>query len=104
MITSTNYIEGKEIKEYLGMVFGSTIRTRGILGNFIVSFESLKGGRIRSYLSELEKARIEAMDKMIEEAEKLDADAIIGVDHDMDEVLGNKMMISMNGTAVKLRR
>jgi uncharacterized protein YbjQ (UPF0145 family) len=104
MITSTNYIEGKEIEEYLGMIFGSTIRTRGILGNFIVFFESLKGGRIRSYFSELEKARIEARDMMIEEAEKLGADAIIGVDYDMDEVLGNKMMISMNGTAVKLRR
>jgi uncharacterized protein YbjQ (UPF0145 family) len=103
MITSTNYIEGKEIKEYLGMVFGTTIRTRGILGNFIVFFESLKGGKIKSYLSELEKAKVETIKEMIKEADKLGADAILGVDWDMDEVLGNKMMVSMNGTAVKFK-
>ena len=103
IVTSTFYVEDREIKEYLGIVFGNTIRTRGILGNFIAFFEGLKGGKIRSYLSELEKAKNEAMEEMVKNAEKLGADAILGVDWDMDEVLGNKMMVSMNGTAVKFK-
>jgi uncharacterized protein YbjQ (UPF0145 family) len=101
MISSTNNLHGKQIKESLGMVFGTTIRTRGIFGNILVWLESIKGGKVKSYLSELEKARIEATKDMVRNAEKLRADGIVGVDFDMSEVLNNKMMVSVNGTAVK---
>jgi len=79
LITTTATVPGKEIKEILGIVKGNTVRAKHIGRDIMAGLKNLAGGEIKSYTSLLTEAREEALDRMIAEAEKLNADAIIQV-------------------------
>ena len=102
IITTTPTIEGFKIRKVLGVVTGLTPRTRGVLGKFVAGIESMFGGEITAFTSELEKARIEAMDRVKRKAQNLGANAIVGLDLETSD-LGSQMnvvVISATGTAV----
>jgi uncharacterized protein YbjQ (UPF0145 family) len=104
IISTAGDVRGWKVKEFKGVVFGTTVRTRWALGRFMASFEGLLGGKAESYLSELEKAKNEALEDAVKKAQALGANAIIGVDFDMSEVLEGYITFSVNGTAVVLEK
>jgi uncharacterized protein YbjQ (UPF0145 family) len=102
LITTTPSIPGYKIKRVLGVVTGLTPRTRGILGKFVAGIESMFGGEVTAFTSELEKARGEAIDRVRVKALNMGANAIIGLDLETSD-LGSQMavvVISATGTAV----
>lgn len=104
IITTTNNIEGRPVKEYLGLVNGEVINGINFIKDFAVGLTNFFGGRSASYENELIDARTRALEEMKGIATKMGADAIIGVDIDF-EVLGadgSMLMVVATGTAVKL--
>lgn len=102
IMVTTPTIQGYRIKKVLGVVTGLTPRTRGVLGRFMAGIESMFGGEITAFTTELEKARIEAMDRVRAKARSIGANAIIGLDLETSD-LGSQMgiiVISATGTAV----
>lgn len=105
IVTTTNEVEGKEIIEYIDIVFGEVIIGINFLKDFGAGLRDVFGGRSKGYENELIVARNEAIEEMEMRAADLGADAVIGCDVDY-EVLGannGMLMVSISGTAVKLR-
>ncbi len=104
ILTTTPTIEGRQIVEYKGVVFGEVIAGVDFLKDIAASIRNFVGGRSASYEDELIKARSAAMGELEERAELMEADAVVGIDIDY-EVLGannGMLMVTASGTAVKL--
>ena len=104
LLTTTPTIEGHQITEYRGVVFGEVISGVNFIRDFAASLRNIVGGRSTSYEEELISARAQAMDEMSRRAAQLGADAVVGIDIDY-EVLGENggmLMVTASGTAVKL--
>lgn len=101
IVTTTPTIEGRPAREYLGIVTGEAILGANIFRDLFASVRDIVGGRSGAYEKELGKARRTALAEMQDEARKLGADAIVGVDLDY-EVINNMLMVSASGTAVRL--
>lgn len=100
IVVTTQIIPGYKIVKILGIVSGLTARTRGIGGKFIAAFQALAGGEVSVFTEEMVKARNEALKRAIEQAKKLGANAIIGLDFETTEVFESTVLISATGTAV----
>ena len=102
IITTTPSIEGKTITRYCGIVTGEAILGANIFRDLFASVRDIVGGRSASYEKELATARQLALEELAEEAKKLGADAIVGVDIDYEVVgqSGSMLMVSVSGTAV----
>jgi uncharacterized protein YbjQ (UPF0145 family) len=102
LIVTTPSIPGYKIKKVLGVVTGLTPRTRGVLGKFVASFQSMLGGEVTAFTTELEKARIEAMDRIKDKAKAQGANAITGLDLETSDLglQAGVTVISATGTAV----
>lgn len=103
IITTTNGIEGFTIDRYLGLVTGEVIAGVNLIKDIGAGLRNLFGGRSQGYEEELLTARESAQRELVERAQRLGADAVVGVDLDY-EVLGqgDMLMVSMTGTAVAL--
>lgn len=104
IITTTATVEGRSIAEYKGIVFGEVVAGVNFVKDFAASFTNFFGGRSGSYEEELIQARENAFKEMQQRAERLGANAIVGVDVDY-EVLGAEngmLMVTVSGTAVTL--
>jgi uncharacterized protein YbjQ (UPF0145 family) len=102
IITTTPNIEGKRIKEYLGIVTGEAVVGANLFRDLLAGLRDIVGGRSGAYEKELRKARDLAFEEITEAALELGANAILGADIDY-EVLGEKngmLMVSVSGTAV----
>lgn len=102
IIVTTPTIPGYKVTKVLGIVSGITPRTRGILGKFIAGIESMIGGEVTAFTTEIEKARLEAIDRMRYKAQSMGANALIGLDIETSD-LGYQMGIlvfSATATAV----
>lgn len=102
IITTTPNIEGKQIKEYRGIVFGEVISGVDFIKDFTAGITNIIGGRAGEYEGELIDARADAIREMMQKATNVGANAIVGVDLDY-EVLGqsgNMLMATASGTAV----
>ena len=86
----------------LGIVRGITVRSRSIVGNFLGGLQSLFGGNITIYTELCEQARRDAFDQMCREADRLGANAIIGVRYDATEVMAGVTEVLCYGTAVRV--
>ena len=105
IVTTTPTIPNHRIVKVLGPVSGLTIRSRGLGGKIAAALESLAGGELKSLTIEFEKARMEALARMIENAEKIGANAIIGVDFEISDIFaGVAIAFSACGTAVIVER
>ena len=104
ILSTTNTIEGKPVNDYLGIVTGETIIGANIFKDFFASIRDIVGGRSGSYERVLREAKDTALKEMKEEAIKLNANAVIGVDLDYETVgkNGGMLMVTASGTAVKL--
>jgi uncharacterized protein YbjQ (UPF0145 family) len=100
VIVTSQTIPGFRVKKVLGVVTGLTARTRGIGGKFIAGIESMIGGEVTAFTYEIEKARVEALDRMKIKARELEANAIIALDMETSNVFESTMLISATGTAV----
>lgn len=99
LIVTTDNIPGKEI-EVMGLVKGSTVQCKNIGRDIGASFKNLLGGEIKSYTDMMNEARSVATNRMIEEAEKLGADAIVCVRYSSSSIMQGAAEIIAFGTAV----
>jgi uncharacterized protein YbjQ (UPF0145 family) len=104
ILTTTNTIETHQIKEYLGIVTGETIIGANIFKDFFAGIRDIVGGRSSSYEGVLREAKDTAIKEMQEQAQRLGANAVIGIDLDYETVgsNGGMLMVTASGTAVKL--
>lgn len=105
IITTTPNVQGHEIVEYRGIVFGEVISGVNVVRDFAAGISNFFGGRSGAYEEELVNARSQAMREMEQRAASLGANAVVGVDVDY-EVLGadnGMLMVTASGTAVVLR-
>ena len=104
IVTTTPQVEGRPIKQYLGIVTGEAILGANFVRDFLASVRDIIGGRVGAYEAELQRARETALQEMMERARALGADAVVGVDLDY-EVLGaqdSMLLVTACGTAVRL--
>ncbi|MGA2664941.1 MAG: heavy metal-binding domain-containing protein [Nitrososphaerales archaeon] len=100
MLLTSNYVTGYKIDRVLGLVYGITVRSRGIGGNIMAGLRTLKGGEINEYTEMAQLARQQALDRLADQATKVGANAVISVMFDSTEI-GNTMdEIIAFGTAV----
>lgn len=104
IITTTDYVPGYEITEVLGIVKGSTARARHVGKDILASLRNLVGGEVVEYTKLIGEAREQALDRMIEEAKRLGADAVIGVRFGTTQIMQGVAEILAYGTAVKIRK
>ncbi|HDN05673.1 YbjQ family protein [Candidatus Bathyarchaeota archaeon] len=98
---TTPHLPGYEIVKILGIVHGLTVRTRGVGGKLVAGIEGIFGGEVTAYTSECEKARRESLKRLIENAKKMGANAIVRVDFETSDILqGTATLFSAYGTAV----
>ena len=102
IITTTPTVQGKEIKEYLGIVTGEAIMGANLIKDIFASITDIVGGRSAAYEKELTRARDIAVKEMEENAAALGANAIVGVDLDYETVRQGMLMVTVSGTAVKI--
>jgi uncharacterized protein YbjQ (UPF0145 family) len=102
IVSTTPTIQGKEIKQYLGIVMGEAIMGANVIKDFFASITDIVGGRSAAYEKELQKARDIAIDEMTAKASDLGGDAVVGVDIDYEVIRDGMLMVAASGTAVKL--
>lgn len=103
IVTTTPSIEGKKILEYRGIVAGEAIMGANIVRDLFASITDLVGGRSGAYEEKLIEAREIAIREMVQEAEKLGANAVVGVDLDYEVIREGMLMVTASGTAVVVR-
>lgn len=102
LISTTSEIEGKNIKEYKGVVFGEVISRVNLFKDFTANIANITGGRAAAYEEGIINTRADAINEMINRAEKIGANAIIGLKVDY-ETMGESrslLMVVASGTAV----
>ena len=102
LIVTTEYISGKEL-EMLGLVKGATIQTKHLGKDITQSFKTLVAGELSAYTEMMNDARALATKRMVQEAEALGADAIVGVRYGSAAVMQGAAEVFAYGTAVKYR-
>ena len=102
IITTTESIPNREIKEILGIARGSTVRARNIGRDFFAGLKNIVGGEIEEYTKLQAQAREQALQRMEKDAQKLGADAIVNVRLTTTLVVQGAAEILAYGTAVKL--
>lgn len=100
IVVTTPTVPGYKVVKVLEPVHGLTVRTRGVGGKLVAGIQGIFGGEVTSYTSECEKARRESLDRMIENAKKIGANAIIGADFETSDILqGTATVFASYGTA-----
>ena len=103
IITTIETIPGKTIKEALGIVKGQVVESKHMGSDFMAGLKSMVGGEVKGYTDMMNKSREIATERMIEEAEKLGADAVVGVRYGSSAVMAGASEMLAYGTAVKLK-
>lgn len=101
IITTTETVPNKEIIEILGLVRGSTVRARHLGHDIFAGFKNIVGGEIEEYTKLQAQSREQAIHRMIKEAEKLGADAIVNIRITTSMIMQGASEIMAYGTAVK---
>ncbi|MCR9124173.1 MAG: heavy metal-binding domain-containing protein [Phyllobacteriaceae bacterium] len=105
IISTTNTIEGRQVAAYKGVVTGEAILGANVFRDFLAGIRDIVGGRSGAYEKSLREAREIAFGELQQEAERLGANAVIGVDIDYENITagsGTMLMVSVSGTAVVL--
>lgn len=104
LVTTSTQLEGYRITEHLGVVRGIIVRSRSLFGNIAGGLQSLLGGNITIYTELCEKTRRDAYDLMIEHASQINANAVINMRYDANEVMSGIQEVLAYGTAVIVER
>lgn len=102
IVTTSHEIPGKKIKKVLGIVNGNTVRAKDVFRDIGAAIKNLVGGEVKSYTALIADAREEAYKRMLENAKKMDADAVINVRFTSSMIMNGVSEILAYGTAVKL--
>lgn len=100
IISTTPFIAGYRVIETKGQCFGLVVRSRGVAGNLVASLRSIIGGEIHEYTSLLEDTRRQAIDRMVQNATLVGANAVISMRFDSSEMATTMTEIVAYGTAV----
>ncbi|RLE74813.1 MAG: hypothetical protein DRJ56_06745 [Thermoprotei archaeon] len=104
ILATTPSLPGYRVERVLGVVYGSSIRTRGLGGKLLAGIEAVVGGRGAAYLKELEKAREEAIQDLVQKARAMGANAVLGIDFETAEILEGFIVVTVYGTAAVVSR
>ncbi|RQE04227.1 heavy metal-binding domain-containing protein [Prevotella intermedia] len=104
ILTTTPNIEGYKILEYKGLVTGETIIGANFIKDFFAGIRDIVGGRSKSYEKVLQEGKETSVREMMQRAEELGANAIVGIDIDYETVGqgGSMLMVACSGTAVRI--
>ncbi len=106
LLTTTSTVDGRHVKQYLGIVTGEAILGANIFKDFFAGIRDIVGGRSAAYEKELRSAREIALTEMHQVAASMGANAVVGVDIDYENISmgqgGGMLMVSVSGTAVVL--
>jgi len=102
ILTTTPSLEGKKIIRYFGIVTGEAIIGANLFRDIFAGIRDIVGGRSGSYEEVLREAKVNAMNEMEEEARRLGANAVVGIDLDYETIgrNGSMLMVTSSGTAV----
>ncbi len=103
LAVTTDGMPGREISEVLGLVRGSTVRAKHVGADIVASLRNLVGGEIREYAQLLAAAREQAYDRMLDDAAKRGADAVVAVRMETSSIQKSASEVVFYGTAVRLR-
>ena len=103
LLVTTETVEGRKIEETLGLVRGNTIRARNLGRDVMAGLRNVVGGEIKDYTVMLSQARDQALARMVKEAEKLGANAVVGVRFTTSQTMAGAAEILAYGTAVRLK-
>ena len=103
IVVTTDKIEGKTITETLGIVKGEIVQSKHLGRDFMAGMKTIVGGEIKGYTEMISDARRIATERMIEQANKIGADAIVGVRFGSSAVMQGAAEMLAYGTAVKLK-
>lgn len=103
LMSNTDFIPGREIVAVIDVVRGNTVRARHIGRDIVAGFRNIVGGEITEYTKLLAESREEAIGRMLADAERIGADAVINVRFMTSMVMQNAAEILAYGTAVKLK-
>ncbi|WP_407453313.1 heavy metal-binding domain-containing protein [Methanobrevibacter sp.] len=103
-MSSTNFISGYKVVENKGFVYGLTVRARGIGGDIGAGIKGILGGEIKQYVAMMEDSREESIQRCIEHAKEMGANAIISVRMDSDSISQNMQEVLTYGTAVVIEK
>ena len=102
LVATTNDIPGRATRKVLGIAKGTTVRSRHVGRAILAWFRGLVGGEIHDYTKVIAEAREQAYDRMIEDARRMGADAVLGMRYSSTEVMASAAEIVVYGTAVVL--
>lgn len=102
LLLTSNYASGFKVEKVIGMVYGITVRSRGMGGNIVAGLRTIAGGEIREYTQLAQQARQEALDRLSEHAKSMGANAVLSVNFDSTEMAQSMEEIIAFGTAVVL--
>jgi uncharacterized protein YbjQ (UPF0145 family) len=102
ILSNIDYLPGKKIIKHLGLVNGSTIRAKHLGSDLLAGFKNLVGGELKGYTDLMNQSRQEAIDRMIEQARILGADAIINIRFSTSSVAQGAAELYAYGTAVNI--
>ncbi|GAC1523337.1 MAG: heavy metal-binding domain-containing protein [Collimonas sp.] len=100
LVVTTENISGYRVREVKGQVFGLVVRSRGLAGNIMAGLRSIVGGEITEYTQLLEEARRHAVDRMVKNAHRMGANAVVMMRFDSSEMGQTMSEIVAYGTAV----
>jgi uncharacterized protein YbjQ (UPF0145 family) len=100
IVATTPFVAGHRVTETKGQVFGLVVRSRGFAGNLTAGLRSIVGGEIKEYTQLLEDTRRQAVDRLVQNATLMGANAVISMRFDSSELAGTMSEIVAYGTAV----
>lgn len=103
ILTTGQEIPGREIAEILGVVKGNTIRARHLGRDVLARLRGIVGGEIPEYTKLMAESREQSFDRMVEQARRLDADAVVGIRVSTSLIMISAAEILVYGTAVRLK-
>jgi uncharacterized protein YbjQ (UPF0145 family) len=102
ILSNTEEIPGRSIREFYGVVTGSTVRAKHLGRDFMASLKNLVGGELKGYTELLQEARQEALERMSEQARSIGANAVVNVRFSTSSVAQGAAELFAYGTAVKV--
>lgn len=103
IVTTTDHVWGQEVQKTLGLVKGSSIRTRHVFHDFVEWLRNLVGMELHHYTKMMAETREQALDRMKEQARKMDADAVLNIRFATSSIASGASEMLVYGTAVKLK-
>jgi len=101
ILTNTEQIPGKTVTEICGVVSGSTVRAKHVGRDFMAGLKNIVGGELKGYTQLLEESRKQAIERMVQQAQEKNANAVVNIRFSTSSVTAGASEIYVYGTAVK---